>query len=134
MHKIETIGDCYVAAAGLQLEKSDERKCDAVVCHEYGVAHARDLLGFAKALLTAAASLKICMRVGLHAGPVMSGVVGERMPRFCLLGETISQVDRIQGAGQKGKILASRDFAELARHVKWKAANKDDASGPLFWL
>ena len=53
--------------------------------------HAQDVFGFAKAMLLEAAKVMmphnqqpVSLRVGIHTGPIVSGVIGTRMPKFCL--------------------------------------------------
>ena len=70
------------------------------------------------------------MRVGLHVGAVMSGVVGLRMPRFCLLGSTMAEADKVQSFGIAGSIVASASFAGRLSDEDWKPlGNLEIANG-----
>ena len=71
------------------------------------------------------------MRVGLHTGPVMSGVVGQQMPRFCLLGSTMTVADKVQSMARAGGIVASQDFVAM---LGGQLAGGDRGKGAPDWV
>ncbi|XP_018578241.1 guanylate cyclase soluble subunit beta-1-like [Anoplophora glabripennis] len=47
--------------------------------------------------------------IGIHTGEVVTGVIGQRMPRFCLYGNTVNLTSRTETTGQQGKINITKD-------------------------
>ncbi|KAG2499612.1 hypothetical protein HYH03_002551 [Edaphochlamys debaryana] len=114
VYKVETIGDCYMVAGGLMARDEDgygravrgEGNSDPL--------HAMRVVAFARAMLEEAAKVAlpntgepVKLRVGIHSGPATSGVVGQKMPRFCLFGDTVNTASRMESTGHPGLIHVS---------------------------
>ncbi len=107
VEKIETIGDAYMAACGLEEEITNH----AVNC----VRAAQKMLAF---LEERNKSHEIIwrMRVGIHSGTIVAGVVGKKKFAYDLFGDTINTASRIESGGEAGKINISSSTYELVKN------------------
>ncbi|XP_014204890.1 guanylate cyclase soluble subunit beta-1 isoform X2 [Copidosoma floridanum] len=99
IYKVETVGDKYMAVSGLP------EACD---CHARCIARlALDMMDIAAQVEIDGEPVKIT--IGIHSGEVVTGVIGHRMPRYCLFGNTVNLTSRTETTGEPGKINVSED-------------------------
>ncbi|EFJ47295.1 guanylyl and adenylyl cyclase family member [Volvox carteri f. nagariensis] len=125
-YKVETIGDCYMVCGGLFARPCGGPEGGEMLLGGLDPDHAAKVLRFAQQMASVASRLRtplgepVEMRIGLHSGPCMSGVVGRRMPRFCLFGDTINTASRMESTGVPGRIHVSEATRNLLPHEPWE--------------
>lgn len=113
--KVETVGDCYVASAGVPVPRKDH----AVAIAKF----ACDILTAMPLLLTKLETslgpdtAELAIRIGIHSGPVTSGVLRGDKGRFQLFGDAMNSASRMETTGAPGKIHVSPQYAEILRQA-----------------
>lgn len=109
--KVETIGDCYVAVAGLPQPNPHHAVICAQFAHHCVVAMKR--LTSQLELTLGPGTSELSLRIGLHSGPVIAGVLRGEKSRFQLFGDTMNTASRMESTGEVGKIQVSEVTANL---------------------
>ncbi|KAM8705369.1 hypothetical protein ACLKA7_009780 [Drosophila subpalustris] len=99
VYKVETVGDKYMAVSGLPDHCEDHAKCMARV--------ALDMMDMAKNVKMGSNPVQIT--IGIHSGEVVTGVIGNRVPRYCLFGNTVNLTSRTETTGVPGRINISEE-------------------------
>lgn len=130
LEKIKTTGDGYMAAGGIHSHHSDHAE-----------AIARLAIGFQEQIqsINEHYNTSIHIRVGIHTGPLVAGVIGRKTFAYDVWGETVNVASRLETTGKPGKIQVSEATHELLKNkFKFEPKHKVEAKGygeiSAYWL
>lgn len=109
--KIKTIGDCYMVAAGAPSPHADPVGALADLALELPLAAARVLERVRARAPNLPAQLPL--RVGLHVGPVVAGVLGKQKLAYDLWGDTVNTASRMESHGVIGRVQCTEQVVAL---------------------
>ncbi|KAL3862163.1 hypothetical protein ACJMK2_008151, partial [Sinanodonta woodiana] len=135
VYKVETIGDAYMVVSGLPIRN--------------GELHAGEIATMSLDLLSSMCDFRIRhmpektlqLRIGMHSGPCVSGVVGLKMPRYCLFGDTVNTASRMESSSMALRIHMSEHTANIlfklgGYHLDCRGVREVKGKGTMttYWL
>ena len=95
VEKIKTIGDAYMAVAGVPTPRPDHQETIAEMA-----------LGLLQAVerVNLTHGTDLAVRVGMHSGPVVAGIIGSRKFAYDLWGDTVNTASRMESHGVSGRV------------------------------
>lgn len=108
IEKIKTIGDCYMAVCGM-LSPAEDHTARMIqmavrminICHEFGLKH----------------NLDVKLRVGIHTGTVVAGVMGTNKFIYDVWGDTVNMASRMESEGIVDAIQVTEAVHEKVKHL-----------------
>ncbi|XP_036392413.1 retinal guanylyl cyclase 2 [Megalops cyprinoides] len=136
VYKVETIGDAYMVASGLPKRNGNK--------------HAAEIANMSLNILSSVGSFKmrhmpdvpIRIRIGIHSGSCVAGVVGLTMPRYCLFGDTVNTASRMESTGLPYRIHVNMSTLNILNsldegyrtEVRGKTELKGKGVEETYWL
>ncbi|HRV95787.1 MAG TPA: adenylate/guanylate cyclase domain-containing protein [Anaerolineae bacterium] len=130
LEKIKTIGDAYMVVGGLPTPRPDHAEAIADIALDMQKAISR---------LNITNGQPLTIRIGIHTGPVVAGIIGVKKFSYDLWGDTVNLASRMESHGQAGCIQVTQDTYKLLKdRYKFEARGLTAVKGigdmPTFFL
>ncbi|XP_037618772.1 retinal guanylyl cyclase 1-like isoform X3 [Sebastes umbrosus] len=112
VYKVETIGDAYMVASGVP-NRNGNRHAGEVANMSLDILHC-----IAAFKIKHMPEIKVKIRIGLHSGALVAGVVGLTMPRYCLFGDTVTTASHMEASGLPYRIHISLSTVKVLTSLK----------------
>ncbi|KAK5868423.1 hypothetical protein PBY51_009441 [Eleginops maclovinus] len=136
VYKVETIGDAYMVASGLPKRNGNKHAAEIAnmslnILSSVGTFHMRHM-----------PDVPVRIRIGIHSGPCVAGVVGLTMPRYCLFGDTVNTASRMESTGLPYRIHVNMNTVKILHSlnegykidVRGKTELKGKGIEETYWL
>lgn len=131
IEKIKTIGDAYMAAGGLPVPNSTHA--------ENAIRAALEIRDYMRERLERGIGAPLGIRIGLHTGPVVAGIVGLKKFQYDIWGDTVNTAARMESSCEPGKVNVSKTTYELTRGLfRFEPRGEVEAKGkgriPMYFV
>ncbi|KAF8376554.1 gcy-36 [Pristionchus pacificus] len=99
VYKVETVGDCYVTVTGVPEHIDDHAE---ILCHT-----ALGMLWESREVKNPLTDEPVLVRIGIHSGPIVAGVIGGDKPKYCMYGNSLSVASSMETHSLPGRIQLS---------------------------
>lgn len=122
LEKIKTIGDAYMVVSGAPEAREDHAEVMALMAMEM-----MEVIKQFKAITT---EEEIRLRIGIHSGEVVAGVIGKKKFAYDLWGDAVNTASRMESHGESGKIHVTESFKNAAgRHFHFTGRGEVEIKG-----
>lgn len=126
LQKVDTCGDCYIVAGGLFNIDINGFKIVQTFHNNYNFC--TDTVKFAMDAISITSEFPV--KIGIHIGKCVSGIIGNKLPKFTIIGDSVNVAARIQQNANSNSIIVSDDFySKVVDKFNWISLGNFDMKG-----